>query len=300
VSSLKIPKTVSSVKSAKHAVYSGPVGFTLIELLVVIAIIVILASLVLPVNAKTKRLGKRIICVNNQRQQVIGSLNYLQDDRLRRWAGTADPSDSDVNWLFPNYIGNLNVFVCPAAPSLIRSDYYVVVNDPDYLDRLHQEGPTKVLLDLGSTATTVSSQKTGTGYWMFGFFGGQLPGSGQKSYAYQTFEGFIKTEDNILSRLHVNRTFGLEGQIVGPSDTLQTLCADRKNKAGIIGFFYLPEAHDPHGVVSVASFCDGSVRAVFGNPWQRFMEMYERSCDYGLESPSSGKAFYFNRFLSSF
>lgn len=63
---------------------AGPGGFTLVELLVVIAIVAVLASLLLPVLAESKAQGKRISCVNQQRQLSLACLLYADDhgDRL--------------------------------------------------------------------------------------------------------------------------------------------------------------------------------------------------------------------------
>ena len=63
-----------------HKTVSEHHGFTLIELLVVIAIIAILASLLMPVLAKSKEEGRRAHCKSNLRQLGFALIMYVDDN----------------------------------------------------------------------------------------------------------------------------------------------------------------------------------------------------------------------------
>ena len=67
----------------------GPGAFTLIELLVVIAIIALLAAMLLPVLANSKRKATQAYCVNNQHQIGL-ALNMFADDNANFLVPFAD------------------------------------------------------------------------------------------------------------------------------------------------------------------------------------------------------------------
>jgi prepilin-type N-terminal cleavage/methylation domain-containing protein/prepilin-type processing-associated H-X9-DG protein len=226
-------------------------GFTLIELLVVIAIIAILAAMLLPTLARAKEKAHRTACLSNLKQMGLGSLMYADEDSKGRYTGTPDPFVDNLDWLYPNYVSNYKVFICPSTRNFI---------DPNIKNASGKL--TGLLQNANSRLAAVNSHS----YEVFGWFRGSRQN---------------KTINTILTYTHQNNAFNLKDVRPGPSNSWLFLDQDEPNSEG--GKENYPDATDNHGAKGGnVVFCDGHAEWI---PQSQYVYKYELSEDENRTKP---------------
>jgi len=100
----------------------APRAFTLVELLIVIAILGVMLAFLLPATGKAREAARRAACASNLRQICLAAIRHAQDDPGGYYIPNPENDNNVDNFipLYPDYVKDTRIFVCPSTTNQIR------------------------------------------------------------------------------------------------------------------------------------------------------------------------------------
>lgn len=237
-------------------------AFTLVELLAVICVIGLLAAVSLPSLSGARHRAKQTACVNNSRQITLAHILYAADDASGSFSAKEFTDDLDVSWL-QGILKSRQVWICPATRNIVSTN----VGISPFTSRVG-------LVDL----ITVSSSRVSAGksYQSVGFMCVGTPYTMSIPTEHNgivEIAGIRKSDRNVNSHIKYHNSFGLAGQVPGPSRIW--ICTESL----FVGNPYYPDRGDNHDERGVSTgFCDGHVEFL---SQAAYLRSYEFSQDDG-------------------
>jgi len=140
-------------------------AFTLVELLVVIGIIAVLIALLLPALQKARSAAQTAACLSNVRQIAMAGVIHSTENKSGIYIPTFDFGNDSIAHLWPKYLKNPQVGVCPATQNIIRDNVFLGTAAAN-----SRYGFSPIPRDITDISSSAGSQDGGISYEIWAWY----------------------------------------------------------------------------------------------------------------------------------